>query len=530
MERMRLRRPPNASGLPAQLVSSLHLCLLVGSLVLLGGCNYVRQELGRLPSPDLPAVYQDSLRNTERNPVIVIPGFGGTKLVRSTDEKILWGESFGGDVIDFASPDGVRGLALAPWNLPPNPTHRDIAALLDDVIATAPLGSWRAHSGVGEVEIDVYAELLSLLGQNGYEAEELGASDPKRDTQSCFTFVYDFRRDNAVNAAELGVFIAEARQVVQRRRASQGLPERPVRFDIVAHSMGGLIARYYLRYGTKDVLDDPEGAEITWAGAKDIDRLVLVAPPNFGTMVMLERMILGRRLLPFFPKLEPVHLASIPASYQLLPRLKGSNENAPLVNLAGLPVDLDLYDGELWAARGWGPFAQSQDPYLQWLFPGEPERAGRRERMVEFMDAAFDRARRFAIALDRHADRPPPSQVYLFAGDHRETLTKVIVDVRDGQLELIFESPGDSGPLLTAPGDSRVSRASAMADERSLGAAGPWLTSPVAWTSTIFITDSHLGMIKNPNFQDNLLHVLLEQPPRRPGDPIPVRSSELTAP
>jgi len=54
---------------------------------------------------------------------------------------------------------------------------------------------------------------------------------------------------NVATAGELDKFIA-------RIREDYGDPDLKV--DIVAHSMGGMITRYFVRYGTLDVLDDNE--------------------------------------------------------------------------------------------------------------------------------------------------------------------------------------------------------------------------------------------------------------------------------
>ena len=82
---------------------------------------------------------------------------------------------------------------------------------------------------------------------------------------------------------------------------------------------------------------------------------------------------------------------------------------------------------------------------------------------------------------------------------------------RDGsRLTLAF-----NGPELQAPGDGSVTRFSALGDERLGEDRAGWLRSPIPWTATFFIGDRHVSFLKNPTLQNNLLHLLLERPPRR---------------
>jgi hypothetical protein len=64
------------------------------------------------------------------------------------------------------------------------------------------------------------------------------------------------------------------------------------------------------------------------------------------------------------------------------------------------------------------------------------------------------------------------------------------------------------------PGDGRVSRPSALMDERySVGVKWtPRLVSPIAWSNVNFLFADHLGLTRDPGFTDNILFLLLESP------------------
>jgi hypothetical protein len=166
---------------------------------------------------------------------------------------------------------------------------------------------------------------------------------------------------------------------------------------------------------------------------------------------------------------------------------------------------------DFWRHNGWGPFAPKQDRHLKVIFPDAPSARDRSERMAEFMEAAFDRANKFMAALDSHPEKPCPVPMILFAADASPTLARAVVRiVDDGRTVLEFKK----GKLLNSPGDGRVTRASALADERVTGGRRGWLSSPVGWSQTFSLTDSHTSMFGNPSFQNNLLHLLLDRPPQ----------------
>ena len=63
-----------------------------------------------------------------------------------------------------------------------------------------------------------------------------------------------------------------------------------------------------------------------------------------------------------------------------------------------------------------------------------------------------------------------------------------------------------------APGDGTVLRASALLDERPGGEWSPVLRSPIRWEHVTFFFRDHLRLTQSPEFIDNLLYLLLEEP------------------
>jgi len=84
---------------------------------------------------------------------------------------------------------------------------------------------------------------------------------------------------------------------------------------LVAHSMGGLIACYYLRYGVQE----PETAKETWEGADKITAVVVAGVPFEGSMTVFRNMTYGRPIGWNETLLSFETVSSFPASYYLLP-------------------------------------------------------------------------------------------------------------------------------------------------------------------------------------------------------------------
>lgn len=448
--------------------------------------------------PLLAETYAEAARQSdlERNPIIVIPGILGSTLVDEQSGETVWG-AFLGDFANPARDAGLRAFALPMGrNLP-------LSALRDDAIPTGVLSTFRLRLFGLPFEQRAYANILRNLGVGGYRDNELGESgaiDYGGQHFTCYQFPYDWRRDNAENAARLHAFILEKRAEVRAELRSRFGVDRPdLRFDLVAHSMGGLVSRYYLRYGAAPLPEDGSLPELTWEGASLVDQVILIGTPNGGSVQSLQDLVEGVGYGPLLPRYPAAAVGSLPSVYQLLPRPR----HASIVDAGG--VALDVYDPQIWVRHGWGLASPDADPGLRALLPEVESAAERREIALDHLAKSLARARQFAAALDRPTAAPPHAHLQLFAGAAEPTPSVLRVGA-EGGLEV----------AETSAGDGVVTRASAVMDERVGAPRSSRLRTPIDWQNITFLAADHLGMTRDPAFTDNLLFMLLEKPDLRP--------------
>ncbi len=446
------------------------------------------------PGPDLGDLYDRAARtiDAQRNPIIVIPGVLGTVLRDSESGRIVWG-TFVGTYADPRRGDGARLVAL--------PMHEGAALseLRDGVAPDGVLESVRVSLLGLPVEQHAYISILRTLGAGGYRDQDLGeagAIDYGSEHFTCFQFAYDWRRDNVENARRLHQFILEKKAYVEGELRRRYSVDREVRFDIVAHSMGGLLARYYLRYGSADLPGDGGVPPLTWAGARDVARLVMVGTPNAGSLEALTELVEGTQLAFFLPRYPPAVVGTMPSIYQLLPRAR----HRAVIDASGSAVD--LFDPATWQRFGWGLAAPGADEVLAELLPDASTPEVRRATAQSHLRKALLRAQRFHAALDVPATPPSGTTLHLFSGDAVPTPAVVRVG-NDGALEVVERQPGDA----------RVLRTSAVMDERvGRDEWTPGVETPIAWSDVTFVFSDHLAMTRDPSFSDNILWRLLEAP------------------
>ena len=234
--------------------------------------------------------------------VVLLPGITGSVL-RDSQGRDLWAPTAGAATRALIT----LGRSLADLEL------RDEDA--DDGV-TAPMMIPDLHLIPGLWKIDGYSKL------SGYLQRQFAVTPG----QNFFTFPYDWRRDNRVAARRLkeqtGRWLRQWRQ------------EQPdAKLILVGHSMGGLVARYFL-----ECLD----------GWRDTRRLVTFGTPYRGSLNALNFLVHGvhKRLGPI-PVLDLSRLLrSFPSIYQLLPIYPcldpGDGRLIRVSEAAGLPhVDPD---------------------------------------------------------------------------------------------------------------------------------------------------------------------------------------------
>jgi len=171
-------------------------------------------------------------------------------------------------------------------------------------------------------------------------------------------FAYDWRLDNVANAQRL---VRDVEALMRKLR-------RPdLKFDIVAHSMGGIISRYAAMYGDAELPTGNRKAVPTWAGAKLFDKVILLGTPNEGAVSSLGSMLNGYSVgglridLPFIQDSSKFTVFTIPSAYQLLPApgtFRAFDEKLK-------PISIDLYEPKIWSKYGWNAIEDDEfnDPF-----------------------------------------------------------------------------------------------------------------------------------------------------------------------
>lgn len=431
--------------------------------------------------------------------MIVIPGILGTELINSKTGETVWPSAFR---------TSQEGLPISP----------NLAANRDDlvpgkIIETVKLGRLLP-------EVYVYRDLLLALRRYaGYRDGDWNNPSADGYEDTFYVFPYDWRQDNIGNARELIKRIAQLKTKLQR-------PD--LKFSIVAHSMGGLIARYAAMYGDADLPTGDGPIQPTWAGAEHISKIVMIGVPNEGSADAFATIVEGysiteglRRRVPLLNKLTVEDVVRTPSVFQLMPHrdaVRFLDENLQ-------PLAVDLYDPEVWKRYGWSVIYASPDFRRRYAGAAGTDGANGRpeDELDAYLAATLQRTRRFHEALDAVNNSSSPVVLLAIGGDCEETLSAPVI-LRDEKrnrwvtLTRPREYRTSSGVKITkqratdamyAPGDGRVTRTSLLGE--NLFKARDTQTGFTLSRYAVFGCDLHGQLPRNKTLQDNALTAIVNE-------------------
>jgi pimeloyl-ACP methyl ester carboxylesterase len=424
----------------------------------------------------------------ERHPVIVIPGIFGSRLVDSASQRIVWGLFTGKEMIENFSTNQMRLLSL------PMTEGKSLNELRDTVLPAGVLETVKVRLLGLPIHMNGYKDMINALEFAGYHCETSENSADK-EYETCFTFGYDWRRDIVDTAQKLDAFIQEKKKYLQKKyKELYGVKDYDVKFDIVAHSMGGLIARYYLRYGGEDLPQDGSLPPLTWRGAKNVHKAVIVGTPNAGYLDAFTELVEGMVFAPGAPKIQPAVLGTFPSLYEMMPL----PDSGMVVKARNGNEKMDLYDPELWLNMKWGLTDPKQDKVLEKLLPGVKSTEKRREIAIDHLKKCLKRAHQFTDAMRVDAAPLQGTTLHLFLGESILTNAIASFDEKTRKLKVIKQLPGDG----------KVTASSALFNERGVGAPWPFMKSPIHWSSVTILFAAHMGITNDPVFVSNMLYTL----------------------
>jgi pimeloyl-ACP methyl ester carboxylesterase len=450
------------------------------------------------------AVVSANAQATGKPPIIIIPGISGSQLVNPSTQKPVWFSIKRDKDDDLRLPMTSAVLSRNRDSLQPT-----------DIIRTVELPVLP--------DVEVYQTLIDALKERGYT--EATWNDPKA-TDVFYVFAYDWRRDN-VETAQL---------LMQKMTAAKRRLRAPkLKFDILAHSMGGLIARYAAMYGSAEL---PRGGSPvpTWAGAAHIEKLMMFGTPNEGAFSAFDTLLNGypivaERKLPLVDDLRPEDVMTNPSVFQLIPH----QNSARFLDENLQPMTVDIYKVETWIKYGWGAIADPK--FLGKLRDAEglaltnkdikpaklDKNANTDDRILArttyaqvraYFVSALDRARRFHLAMDATSKRAPV-QIFAYGGNCAPTLDAAVLirDDKKGSWTTLVDAKDiktadgkqikkdEVKAAMFTPGDGRVTKRSLLS-ETELAKGGPEMIK-IPLASSFFACGLHTKLFLEKPIQDS---------------------------
>ena len=406
---------------------------------------------------DLPIIHPE-------NPIIIIPGMMGSQLVDSKTGDVIWGK-----VIDFKAVDPHEALIHPEIDGLELPTDKSpINENRDRLVPTNILTKYEMINRIAAVE--AYRGLIQRFTQCGLQ---------KGDIHQCtaldnlYLFGYDWRRDLVETARILGERIEEIQRVS---------PNTKQKVTLITHSLGGIVANYYLMYGKKDVISgisDPNDIpEPDYSGAENVEKVFFLGVPFGGSPYAYKSLHDGEYLGPFVYASQWTTF-TMPSIYELLPL----DTTTVFVDENGQPITIDHFDVENWVKYGMGIFNDAEwnqfEQECTLVFSEEGANLSNQIwfEFKEFIQSALIRGKIFQTALSKMEWEKVNTQYIVVSGNCHETLSKIEWIEREGEKPIIrgVKSRGISEKYyFTAKGDNTVLiesqlKASQHADSVNIG-------------------------------------------------------------
>ena len=360
--------------------------------------------------------------------IILVPGFKGSVLSDAQTKDTVW--------IDLSNALwGNKSLAISLPDISLKKPGREV--FVDGVLDTIPI-------------------LWGLFSYNAYgnAIRKIEAID--FDDTQLYTFAYDWRRDLSESAKELSKFVTQVHANGQND------------ITLIGHSMGGLIAAYYIRYGDQTL----ETSKENWEGAARVNRVVFSGTPFRGAATIFNDMQQGINAGINSSLLSSEALSTFPACYQLLP---GVNE-ITLVDEKNNPLPHVMHDGNAWSKNGWGLLRESEDLSSEEIV-----------KRTEYTKRELDRAALFSKKI---TDDTVEAKLFHhipilnLAGKGKDTIAKIHVSAE--QKRELFYDDGDSVVPITSSRLPKAFYELGDVDEKEL----------VADHGSILSSDESVGAIK----------------------------------
>ena len=430
-------------------------------------------------TPDLARLYEAHALNDRRVPVILVPGMLGSRLARRDTGEELW-------------PGGTAKLLTSGYE--------DLVLRIDPV-TLEPLDDGLEPSGLFDAAVgqDFYGRITRALREvGGYLPSRPGQRIVQQKARM-YVFTYDWRQDNVATARRFDDFIEQIRR-------DYGDPD--LRVDVVAHSMGGLIVRYYQRYGAEDVLDG-DAFPVTGAGAAKLRRVVLLGVPNQGATLAIHKFLNGYQV--GISRLPTEGVATMPGLFQFFPH--------PAVdwvtNIRGHVLDLDVFDVETWRRFGWSIF----DRRVQRRIAHQPGVWPEQRVFERWFEKRLERGRRFTWSLMVPAGEADGVELLNMGGDCLPTPRRLVIEETGGESvarlrpeQIALPVPGvDYELLMYEPGDGSVTRSSLIARQEINPTIPRFEYSRAGLGRAFFVCEQHDSLSGNVQLINNLLLFLLDE-------------------